>query len=149
MDINEAPFGLILPGQVNIAGLPSAALYPRKYMWVTDLFGGPGDYVISDGTNWKPVRPLAVQSPVAADMTISALVNAPTQIVTGTIGTAVTRTVSLGTANAYPGAKFRVVRQATGLGSLIAGLVGISINGWADFEYNGSAWIQTGSGGLL
>ncbi len=140
----------VLPEPYTVATLPPAADNYRRYAWVTDLFGGLPDYLISDGTNWKPVRPTAAQSIASATMTLQPRLNAATVILTGTIGIGVTHTISLGTSYAWPGARFRITRKAGGLGTLLTSLgLGLVANQWADHEYDGSAWIQTASGGLL
>jgi hypothetical protein len=60
------------------------------------------------------------------------------------------RAVSLGTATAWNGARFRIVRTATGAFSLNvgAGLKALSADTWCDVEYDGSAWILTAYGSL-
>lgn len=122
----------------------------RRRAWCTDLFGGPGDWCFSDGVTWKPVRPFSVRTmTVTGDMSVSAMVQPPTLILAGAIGVGVNRAVTLGSANAYVGAVFRVVRRATGLGGLLVNGLGIPLNGWSDHEWDGSAWVQTASGGLL
>jgi hypothetical protein len=141
---------LIIPGQATVATLPPPAGYERKYMWVTDLHDGQPDYVISDGTYWKPVRPLAsrivANSNVA--MTLQALVNAPLQVMQGTLTTS--RTLNLSLISAYPGARFRIKREAGGLFGLVIGTVGtLTGAGWMDVEFAGTGWVQTASGGLL
>lgn len=146
----------LIPGDFTLATLPNAADYTRKFAWVTDLFDGQGDRVISSGTVWKPVRPFAVKtiSDANADRTLTCMVNCPTVVMKGSLTAA--RKVSLGTAYAYPGASFRIKREATGvLGLLVATTIGgatigtLSLNSWADFEYDGTNWVQTASGGLL
>lgn len=148
------PPNRFLADNYTLATLPVAADNLRKYAWVTDLFDGQPDYVISDGAKWKPVRPLAsrVVSNANANMTLTALANSPTQIMKGTLTAA--RTISLSTTYAYSGARFRIKREATGLFNLVVNLaVGLNINlagaGWMDVEYDGTAWVQTASGGLL
>ena len=140
-------------GNYAVASLPTCGAGQVKMTaWATDLFGGPGDRVICDGSSWKPVRPLALLSASSSTMTATTLLTAPTIIVTGTIGTAVTNTITLSTTYAYKGAKFRVLRKATGLGALVVAIgtsINLSLSSWADFEYDGSAWVETASGGLL
>jgi hypothetical protein len=144
-----APPLTILPGNYLLAGLPSASESARMYAWVTDLFGGPGDMCLSDGVNWKPVRPLAVNTVANgnANMSFLAMANAPTQIIQGTLTAA--RTVTFGTTYAYRGARFRIKREAGGLFSLVTNGLGLALNSWADWEFDGTAWVQTASGGLL
>lgn len=123
----------------------------RKYAWCTDLFGGPGDTVLSDGVNWRPVRPFSTQIVANGDsnMNLTWMSNAPTVIVRGVL--TLSRTVTMQTTYAYKGAKFRVKREATGtLLSLLVNGIGLGLNSWADFEYDPAAgWVQTASGGLL
>ena len=144
-----------MSGNYTVSTLPSAASNAQKYAWVTDLFDGQPDLVISDGTNWKPVRPLASKVVANANqaMTLTPLLNSPTQIMRGTLSAA--RTVTLSTTYAYSGARFRIKREAGGLFNLnIAGLVTVALSGispsWMDMEYVPSeGWVQTASGGLL
>jgi hypothetical protein len=110
--------------------------------------------VISDGTNWKPVRPLAARVVANSDAawTFRALVNSPTQILKGAI--TIQRDITMSTQYAYSGAKVRFKREATGLlGIRLIGVVtaSLGLNSWADMEYsaNDGGWVQTASGGLL
>lgn len=142
----------VIAGSFTLAELMAVnpAASPRKYAWCTDLFGGPGDWCISDGVSWKPVRPFSLRSaPMAGDMSLTPMVDAPTQIISGTIGTGITRALALNSTYAYRGAIFRTCRKAGGLGGLLVNGLGLSLNSWADWEWDGSAWIQTASGGLL
>lgn len=145
------PPGLtIMQGVFSVAGLPPAADFYRQYAWVTDLHDGQPDYVLSDGVNWKPVRPLAARIVANADsaMTLQALVNSPTQVLRGAI--TANRTLTISTARAYSGAKFRVKREATGLFGIVIGALGtLGLNSWMDMEFDGTQWVQTASGGLL
>jgi hypothetical protein len=145
------PSGLvILPGTFVIAALPDPAQFYRQYAWVTDLHDGQPDYVLSDGVNWKPVRPLAARIVANADsaMTLQALVNSPTQVLRGAV--TANRTITLSTTRAYSGARFRLKREATGLFGLVIGTLGtLGLNSWMDMEYDGTQWVQTASGGLL
>lgn len=149
IETSTAPADFFLPGAFTVATLPDAAVNARKYAWVSDLYGGPGDYCISNGANWRPVRPFAMQTISSSDAnrTITPLVDAPTVLVTGTLTSL--RTWTLSTTYAYQGATFRLKRTAGGLFNLLVGGVGLGLNSWADFEYDGSAWVQTASGGLL
>lgn len=150
MPLYMPPGLIILPNTYTVATLPDAAQHYRQYAWVTDLHDAQPDYVLSDGTNWKPVRPLAARIIANADsaMTLQALVNSPTQVLRGAI--TASRTLTLSTTRAYSGARFRVKREATGLlGVVIAGLGTLSVSSWMDVEYDGTQWVQTASGGLL
>lgn len=144
-----------IPGNFLLANLPPAADYLQMYAWATDLHDGQPDYVISDGTNWKPVRPLAVKDlvGVTGSMTLQALKNSPTQRVKTLTGNA---TFSFSSVGVYSGAKFRVKKEATGvLTATIAGLVSTILPGltpsWADYEYSvgDGGWFISASGGLL
>jgi hypothetical protein len=145
------PAGLIIiPGVFTVATLPDPTQYPKQYLWVTDLHDGQPDYVLSDGLNWKPVRPLASRIIANADagMTLQALTNSPTQVLRGSL--TANRTVTLSTTRAYSGAKFRIKREATGLFGLVIGSLGsMGLSSWMDMEYDGTQWVQTASGGLL
>ena len=139
-----------MPATFNIAALPPTLDNVRKQIWVNDLYGGAGGYCISNGVNWRPIWPYAMRAVTAADLTLDALSSAPTQIMTGAIGTGVTRTITVSTAYAYAGARFRICNKTSGLGTLLAGLgLALAANNWRDLEYDGAAWVQTGSGGLL
>lgn len=144
----------IVPGTFTLAQVMAVdpALYPRKYAWCTDLFGGSPDWVISDGTQWKPVRPAALQGMAAvsgATTTLISMLHAPTQVVTGNLGLGANFNLTLSPQYAWKGSTFRIVRRMTGLGGLLVNGLGISLNSWADQEWDGSAWVQTASGGLL
>lgn len=149
------PPGSVVPGTYTLvqAMALDPTQYPRKYIWCTDLFGGSPDWLISDGTQWKPVRPAGLQTLTAAGAgtsTFTALVNAPTQVIDGVLGGLATNlSIAFSTQYAWKGAKFRVTRKATGLGGLLVNGLGLSLNSWADQEFNGTTWVQTASGGLL
>lgn len=141
----------VLPGDFTLAALPPAVDNARKYAWVTDLFDNQPDLVISNGTVWKPVRPLAARTTSGdVNMTLMAMANSPTQILNQTI--TANRTVTLSTQYAYSGARFRILRGGGGaLVSIIIGALGsLGLAGnWMDVEFDGTGWKQTASGGLL
>lgn len=144
----------IIPGSYTLDQLMavSPALYPRRYAWCTDLFGGSPDWCISDGTQWKPVRPVGLQTPIVnatGAMTLTAMASAPTQVITGVLAVGATLTLSFATQYAWKGASFRTIRKATGLGAVLVNGVGLPLNNWQDHEFDGTAWVQTASGGLL
>lgn len=149
----ERPASKFLSGNFTLATLPAAASNSQMYAWVTDLHDSQPDLVISDGTLWKPVRPLAAK--VVADsnaaMTFTCMANSPTMILRGTLTQA--RNITFVDTYAYGGAKVRFKREASGLlGINILGAVAASLglNSWADMEYVvGTGWVQTASGGLL
>lgn len=146
-----------LDGVFTVATLPSAADNTQRYAWVTDLHDGQPDYVISDGTSWKPVRPLAARFVANANsnMTLQALANSPTQILRGTLTAG--RTITLSQTMAYSGARFRIKREAGGLfaltvNGLLNTILGTGLGAvWMDMEYSAgdNGWVQTASGGLL
>lgn len=145
----------VLNGDYTVSTLPSAADNQRKYAWVTDLHDTQPDYVISDGVNWKPVRPLAVKDLVSATgaMTLQALKNSPTQRIKTMTGNA---TLTLSPTAVYSGARFRVKKEASGIiTATIVGLVNTILPGltpsWADYEYSvgDGGWFISASGGLL
>lgn len=147
------PPSRFLPNAYTVATLPVAADNTQKYAWVTDLFDGQPDLVISDGTSWKPVRPLASRVVANANqaMTLTPLLNSPTQIMRGALTAA--RNLNLSTTYAYSGARFRIKREASGLFALnVVGLVTsvLGAGSWMDMEYvPNQGWVQTASGGLL
>lgn len=118
----------IIDGLWTIDTLPAPGPYLDRYARVTDLFGVKQDLVLASkvGTMafWQPVRPIfAATAPVTADVALMPLKSPSVLFLTGTIGSGVTRTLSLGTALAYPGASFEIRNDMTGLGSLkVAGL---------------------------
>ncbi|NSY17247.1 hypothetical protein [Neorhizobium sp. AL 9.2.2] len=144
-----------IDGNFTIATLPLASDNAQKYAWVTDLHDGQPDLVISDGSFWKPVRPLATRVVANSDapMTLTPLVNSPTQIMRGTL--TASRNITLSSSFAYPGAKFRIKREAGGvlLNLNIIGAVTTALGltaPWMDLEYvAGTGWVQTASGSIL
>lgn len=139
-------------GTFALASLPDPALSARRTLWCSDLFG-TGGRMVSEGGFWKAIRPLATATMAtpSADLTLQPFVNATTLIVTGALSATRNLTLGAGSGNAraHPGYRVRLTRKATGLMSLVVNGVGIGLNGWADFEYDGSVWQQTGSGGLI
>lgn len=122
----------ILPGDFTVDTLPDPAAFVDHYARVTDLFGGTRDLVLAAQTGtlayWKPVRPIfAATAPVAADMTLQALKSPSVMFLAGTVGVGVTRTISLSTALAYPGASFEIRNDMSGLGGLK--LAGLAVGG--------------------
>ncbi len=144
-------------GTYTLATLPDPAATPRRTLWCSDLWStlaSPGGRMVSEGGTWKPIRPLVVSSMAApsTDQVVQPFVMGTTLLVTGTL--AANRNLTLGTGSGfalpYAGYRQRVTRKATGtLVSLLVNGVGLNLNGWADFEFDGTAWQQTASGGLL
>lgn len=149
------PISRFIDGNFTISTLPAAADNAQRYAWCIDLHDAQPDLVISDGTNWKPVRPLAVRDIVggSGSMTLQALKNSPTQRVKSATGN---MTITFSTVGVYSGARFRVKKEATGiLTATIVGLVNTVLPGltpaWADYEYSvgDGGWFISASGGLL
>jgi len=143
-------------GTYTLATLPDPATLSRRTIWVSDLWSSlavPGGRMVSEGGRWKPIRPLVVGSMVApaVDMTLQPFVSGTTVLVTGALTAARNLTLGVGSGFAVPyiGYRQRVTRKATGLFGLLINGVGLSLNGWADFEFDGTTWQQTASGGLL
>lgn len=145
-----------LPTNFTIDTLPPVADNLKKYAWTTDLHDGQPDWCLSDGVNWKPVRPWAakVMTATNTDMTLQALRNSPTIILAGTALTA-NRAVNLSVGLAYSGAKFRLKRTTPNalfsfnVVGVVTSVLGLTAP-WADFEYDPSTgWVQTASGSLL
>jgi len=143
-------------GTYTLATLPDPALLAKRTIWVSDLWSSltvPGGRMVSEGGRWKPIRPLTVNAMAAptTDLTIQPFTYGTTMIVTGALAAqrAITLGVGGGFAVPYIGYRQRVTRKATGLLGLIVNGTGLSLNGWADFEFDGTAWQQTASGGLL
>lgn len=122
----------ILPTMYTVDTLPDPALNLDRYARVTDLFGVKRDLVLASRVGtlafWQPVRPVfAATAAVATDMTLQPLKSPSVMFLTGTAAVGVTRTLSLSTALAYPGASFEIRNDMSGLGSLK--LAGLSVGG--------------------
>jgi hypothetical protein len=141
--------GGISIGDYTVATLPSAALYPKMLAWVTDLHDGMPDYLMSDGTRWKETNAdaAAIIANGNTNLTLNPFLNAPIQIVQGTL--TAQRTCTINSTNAYSGQGFTIKREAGGLFNLVINTVGIGLNSWADFVFNGSSFVQVRTGGLL
>ena len=145
---------VVLPGTFTVDTLPDPAANLDRYARVTDLFGDTRDLVLASKTGslayWKPVRPVfARTSALSADMTLMPLKSPSVMFLTGAIGVGVTRTVTLSTALAYPGAAFEIRNDMTGLGSLklaglsVGGLLSLLFGGTQRFFYDAaSGWKQ-------
>jgi len=130
----------------TIATLPSASP-AGQLIHCSDLGGGAGQ-LNSDGTAWhRAMR--GGQQTVATDanFTLTVLTNAEEQRHTGTL--TANRTVTLSTANAYPGARFRLTRTGGGaFGLSFGGLKNLATSNWAEAIYDGSAWYLAAFGSL-
>jgi hypothetical protein len=147
-------------GTFTLATLPDPAENVRRTVWVSDLWSTlpvaqQGGRVVSEGGFWKPVRPLVTSSlTFTADMVIQPFSHPTTLIGTGALALGTTRNLTLGTgsgfATPYPGYRQRIVKPPGVLGVLnLIGATTIALSGWADYEFDGAAWRQTASGGLL
>lgn len=131
----------IIAGEWTVDSLPAAADNLDRYARVTDLFGTKRDLVLASKVGalafWQPVRPVfAATVPVAADMALTPLKSPSVLFLTGAIGTGVTRTLSLSTALAYPGAAFEIRNDMTGLGTLK--LAGLNVGGLLSLAFGGT-----------
>jgi len=142
-------------GSFTLANLPDPASTPRRTAWVSDLYT-VGGRVVSEGGFWKPIRPLVTASITVASMTTTPLVTPTTLLLgnAGLLGLGVTMNVTLGMGSGfalpYAGYRQRVVKPAGALGVLnVIGALTKALTGWADYEFDGVAWQQTASGGLL
>lgn len=140
----------MLDGQYTVAqimALSPSANY-RKDAWCTDLFGA-GGFMRSNGVTWKPVSPFGVGNIANSNaaLTLRPLLDPPTILAAGALTAA--RAWNISTQYAYVGQRFRVTRTAGGLFNLVVNGLGLPLNNWADFEYDGTAFVKTASGGLL
>lgn len=140
-------------GAYTLATLPDPTAWTKRTCWATDLFG-VGGRLVSEGGFWKPIRPLLAGNQVSSNMATVPLVTPPTLILTGSLGLGVTHTVTLGFGSGFalpsPGYRQRVVKPSGVLGTLnVVGALTKALTGWADYEFDGGAWNQTASGGLL
>ena len=123
------------------ANFPASAAMKGKYAQVSDLWGIPTFAVMRCGYNgriyyWEPTTSTQVPTTMAivSNVTVQPLTSTPIIQLTGSIGLGVTRNVTVGLDNAYPGATREIRSSLTsllgnlnilglGLGSGIAGLV--------------------------
>jgi len=147
----------ILAADYTVDTLPDPAANIGKYARVTDLFGSTTDLVLAARTGaltyWKPVRPVfAAKQTVSANMTLMPLKTPSILLLDGTVPLGTTRTVTLSTALAFPGASFRF-KQRSGLGSILGALnvlgvyggtpVSILTGGSQEFVYDiVDGWVQ-------
>jgi len=114
---------------------------PVGWTCVTD--GSPGTWVASD----------IIRSVSATGGNGNYTITAGTSDTTQRVTQALTddRTITLDTASAWEGAKFRVSRTAASTGAFVmsvGGLVDLATSEWCDVEYDGSAWLMTAKGAL-
>lgn len=138
-------------GTYTLATLPDPALTPKRTCWCSDLFG-IGDRMVSSGGAWKPIRPLVTGSLASGNITIQPLQLPTTILLTNPPGAGITHNINLGTGSgfavSYPGYRQRIVKPYSAfLGTI--NLLGKNLTGWFDMEWDGAAWQQTASGGLL
>ena len=131
----------------TIAALPAASAAAGQVIFCSDL-GGGGGQLNSDGANWRRVSKGGLQT-IATDaaVTLTPLTSAEQVRHTGIL--TADRSVTLATANAYPGASFRVTRSGGGAFNLsIGGLKTLATNTWCEVVHDGSAWVLAASGTL-
>lgn len=150
--VSETPMTI---AQLHTNFAPTAA-NRFKYARVTDLYSevpaSQGGVLINEtGAHWQPLRPYRVGSFSGdANKTILPLFSPPEIIFTGALTAA--RTMSIGTQYVYPGLRYHIKREAGGtlLGLVLAGLgISLGVNGWSIVEYDGTAWKNIASSGLL
>lgn len=149
--VSEAPMTL---AQLHTSFAPASG-NRFKYARVTDLYSevpaSQGGVMVNEtGGNWQPLRPYRVGSFTGdANKTILPLISPPEIIFTGAVSAA--RTMTFGTQYLYPGLRYHIKREASGLlGILLSGLgISLGVNGWAIVEYDGSSWKNIASSGLL
>lgn len=149
-----ASLGLGDVGTYTLATLPDPTLTPRRTCWVTDLFV-VGGRMVSEGGIWKAIRPLVAGSMNSASMTTVPWSTPTTLLLANGPGLSITHSVTLGTGSGFavpaPGYRQRIVQPRIAfLGTInIIGAVTKALTGWMDYEWDGTAWQQTASGGIL
>jgi hypothetical protein len=129
----------------TIATLPPAST-PGQMIFCSDL-GGGGGQLVSDGARWQRVSAGQQTITTDANATLTPLANAEEQRHTATL--TASRTITLSTTNAYPGARFRLARSGGGAFALsIGGLKSVATNSWAEAVYNGTSWYISAYGAL-
>lgn len=131
----------------TIATLPAASAAAGQIIFCSDL-GGGGGQLNSDGVNWRRVSRGGVQT-IATDaaVTLTPLTSAEQVRHTGTL--TADRGVTLATANAYPGASFRITRTGGGAFNLaVGGMKNLATNNWCEVVHDGSTWFLAASGVL-
>lgn len=142
--------GSPMPVASLLANYPASETYVGQYGRVTDLWGSVRTIMIceSDGSSyyWRPQRTdYAVNNSVTGGaQTMTPLVTAPIQVLTGTLLGTVTMTPS--NLNAWPGATFTIINKGVlGLfGVSLTGLVGNALpiigGGQRTVTYTGAGW---------
>lgn len=157
----EAGVGLTQKGVLNstqgtqhpsftIATLPTASLYPRTIISVSDL-GGGNDLVKSDGTNWRRLSRDSYQvrsTDAGGTFTYTYLTSAVSQRLTVPI--TATRTVTL-TAGAPSGATAVFTRDVAATGAFdwaIGSLKNLTPGTWCTIQSDGTNWYLSSYGAL-
>jgi len=151
--LNSAGLGDVNTWTLAQLATQNPTAYAKRTAWVSDLYD-VGGRVVSEGGAWKPIRPLVTGLVTSSTMSTTPLLTPTTLVLTGTIAVGVTHNITLGAGTGfaipYPGYRQRVVKPSGVLGTLnVIGVVTKALTGWADFEWDGTAWYQTASGGLL
>lgn len=138
---------LLLARPLAIASLSGVALVNGALAFCTDLGGGSGP-VYCNGVKWIRLNQSGVATMAGdADVTLTYLSDAPTQVHAGTL--TANRAITLSPTNAVNGARFRVCRTGGGtFGLSVGGLKSLATNTWCEVEHNGTAWVLTGYGSL-
>lgn len=159
MDITGGAYApsVILPDLYTIDTLPAASDNVDFYARVTDLFGSKRDLVLASSVGgtafWQPVRrDFAAKQTVTGNMTLTALKSPSILLLDGNIGLGTTRTITLSTNLAFPGASFRMKQRNT-LGTILGALNVLNVNlgtpvsiltgGTQEFVYDlTDGWVQ-------
>jgi len=153
----ESSVGLSFVGNGQVMSVASLlANYPATvdrvglYARVNDLWGGSNEVMrcTADGATffWRPQREnYAVVNPsVGGSFTLTPLISAPVQYISGTLTSSMSFTPSA--VNAWPGAQFTLVNQgALGLfginiSGLVSGILPLLAGGTRVLTFAGGAW---------
>ena len=147
----QASPGLTAP---LLSGSPCGSAIVGKYAVVTDLFSGGTNTneVMRCGLTgtayyWRPQRTdfAANLTTTGGTLALACLVSPPTMFLSGTLASSLT--ITMGTTNCWPGARFEVANNLTlGLNTatvtgLIAGATKVlGVNVHSTFVFDGAAW---------
>lgn len=141
---------ILRPRSYTIATLP--AVPATGIIHCSDLGGGAG-LLASDGTRWYRDKGgfATIASDAAAAFSWAYLTNAHTIFLN--LPTTAARAVALGTTNVPSGTRLRFVRTAASTGGFAwnigtGPLKNVVAGSWAEFEFDGTAWQNVGTGSL-